>query len=597
MKDFFSNLRHAKSLDFFGFCYLQKWIIIGVLIGIVAGLGSVAFFLMLQVSTLFFLGFGAGYVPPNFEVISTSYTTVAERPWMIPLITGGGGLIVGLLTSRFAPESAGHGTEAVIDAFHNKKGTIRSRIPLLKTITASITIGSGGSGGREGPAAQIAAGFGSILGRLFKLRTEDRRIAVAAGLGAGVGSMFKAPLGAAILSTEIFYRWDFEVKALLPALIASVTGFVIFGSVFGWSPIFQISESAPEFNQPLHFLLYAVLGVCCAGTGKLYVFTFYKIQHIFQKWSIPNFIKPAIGGLLVGIIGMFLPQILGGGYGWLQIGVFDDIRLFPIWILLAILFLKILATSLTVGSGGSAGVFGPSLIIGGFVGAVVGEVFHSLSLFTDLQVSAIAIVGMVAFFGAVSKAPISTIIMGSEMTGSYVLLPAMILASVISYGLIGLKTTIYQSQVKDRNESPAHMHEYRALLKKLSVRDAVNPDFSKIHHDRTAYEASDILKNSKSAGIVIVDADSRYIGFIDSDSLTKLDRHDASLSEIISAAGAVPTVGIEASLYDAIKKISDLETMELPVTDKKNIVLGTVSVSNIMNAYDRGVDDLEDEQD
>lgn len=307
---------------------------------------------MLQFSTLFFLGFGAGYAHPHSDVLSSAYTSVAERPWMIPMITGGGGLIVGLLTNRFAPESAGHGTEAVIDAFHNKKGIIRSRIPLLKAVTASITIGSGGSGGREGPTAQIAGGFGSILSRLLKLSVEDRRIAVATGLGAGVGSIFKVPLGAALLSTEIFYRRDFEVKALLPALIASVTGFVIFGSIFGWSPIFTISKSAVEFNQPLHFFLYAIVGICCAGAGKLFVTSFYKIQYLFQKLQIPSFIKPAIGGVLVGIIGMFLPQILGGGYGWLQAGVFDDVKLFPIWILIAILFLKILATSLSIGSGG-----------------------------------------------------------------------------------------------------------------------------------------------------------------------------------------------------------------------------------------------------
>ena len=137
---------------------------------------------------------------------------------------------------------------------------------------------------------------------------------------------------------------------------------------------------------------------------------------------------------------MFLPQILGGGYGWLQVGIFDDVKLFPIWILIAILLLKILATSLSIGSGGSAGVFGPGLVIGGFVGAVVGEIFHSFALFTDIQISTIAIVSMIAFFGSVSKAPISTITMGSEMTGGYALLPAMILASVVSYGLIGLKS-------------------------------------------------------------------------------------------------------------------------------------------------------------
>ncbi len=584
-------------MDFFGFSYLKKWVIIGTMIGIVAGLGSVAFFLMLQAATFVFLGLGAGYVPPNFEIIATSYTSVAERPWMIPLITGGGGLVVGLLTSRFAPESAGHGTEAVIDAFHNKEGVIRPRIPLLKAVTASITIGTGGSGGREGPAAQIAAGFGSIVSRLLKLGVEDRRIAVATGLGAGIGSLFKAPLGAALLSTEIFYRRDFEVRALLPALIASVTGFVIFGSVFGWLPIFSISESAAEFNQPLHFILYAVVGVCCAVTGRLYVTSFYRIHDLFQKWSIPRFIKPAIGGLLVGIIGMFLPQILGGGYGWLQVGIFDDVKLFPIWILIAILLLKILATSLSIGSGGSAGVFGPGLVIGGFVGAVVGEIFHSFALFTDIQISTIAIVSMIAFFGAVSKAPISTIIMGSEMTGGYALLPAMILASVVSYGLIGLKSSIYRSQPMDRTESPAHKHEYHALLKKRPIGDAIDTSFNKIRHDRTVGEAIQILKDSKPDSIAIVDADGKYVGFADSDGLVKLSSPDALLSEIIPSIVAAPGVGTGDSLYDAVKKISDSKIMELPVISGENVVVGTVSMSGIMEAYDQKLADLDDVRD
>ena len=584
-------------MDFFGFSYLKKWVIIGTMIGIVAGLGSVAFFLMLQAATFVFLGLGAGYVPPNFEIIATSYTSVAERPWMIPLITGGGGLVVGLLTTRFAPESAGHGTEAVIDAFHNKEGVIRPRIPLLKAITASITIGTGGSGGREGPAAQIAAGFGSIVSRLLKLGVEDRRIAVATGLGAGIGSLFKAPLGAALLSTEIFYRRDFEVRALLPALIASVTGFVIFGSVFGWLPIFSISESAAEFNQPLHFILYAVVGVCCAVTGRLYVTSFYGIQDLFQKWSIPRFIKPAIGGLLVGIIGMFLPQILGGGYGWLQVGIFDDVKLFPIWILIAILLLKILATSLSIGSGGSAGVFGPGLVIGGFVGAVVGEIFHSFALFTDIQISTIAIVSMIAFFGAVSKAPISTIIMGSEMTGGYALLPAMILASVVSYGLIGLKSSIYRSQPMDRTESPAHKHEYHALLKKRPISDAIDISFNKIRHDRTVGEAIQILKDSKPDSIAIVDADGKYVGFADSDGLAKLGSPDALLSEIIPSIVAAPGVGTGDSLYDAVKKMSDSKMMELPVISEENVVVGTVSMSGIMEAYDQKLADSDDVRD
>ncbi|MFQ5497131.1 MAG: chloride channel protein, partial [Nitrosopumilus sp.] len=480
-KKFETFFMPKNNLEHLGFGYFKKWVGIGTLIGIVAGLGSIAFFLMLQFSTQFFLGLGAGFMPPGDGELSSVYSSVAQRPWMFPLITGGGGLLVGLVISKFAPEASGHGTDAVIYAFHNKKGQIRTRIPLIKTLASAVTIGTGGSGGREGPTAQIAAGFGSLLGRLLKLNDEDRRITVATGLGAGIGSIFKAPLGGSLLSTEIFYRRDFEVKALLPALIASITGFVIFGSVFGWSPIFNISSSAIEFEHFSSLLLFAIIGLCCAGTGLLYIKTFYKIHYIFQRLQIPNFVKPAIGGVLVGIIAMFLPQVLGPGYGWLQTGVFDNPELFPLWILIAILFLKILATSLSVGSGGSAGVFGPGLVIGGFLGAIIGITFHSFGYFLEIQISTMAIVSMIAFFGAVSKAPISIIIMGSEMTGSYVLLPAMVIATVTAYILIGLKNSIYQNQFIAREESPAHRLEYQnPLLKKLLVKDALNVIYPKV---------------------------------------------------------------------------------------------------------------------
>ncbi len=592
-KKFLHFFGSEVSLEFFGISYLKKWALIGVLIGVVAGFGSVAFFLLLQVSAYFFLGLGAGYAHPHTDVITSTFTSVAERPWMFPLIAGAGGLIVGILTTRFAPESAGHGTEAAIDAFHNKKGNIRARIPLLKAVTAAITIGSGGSGGREGPTAQIAAGFGSVLSRILKLSVEDRRIALAVGLGAGIGCIFKAPLGAALLSTEIFYRRDFEVKALMPALIASVIGFSIFGTFFGWEPIFKISESAVMFDQPLSLIMYAVVGVCCAGVGIVYVNCFYKVQYLFQKLKIPRFIKPAIGGVLVGIIAMFLPQVLGGGYGWLQVEIFDEVALSPLWILIAILFLKILATSLSIGSGGSAGVFGPGLVIGGFLGAIVGSVFHSLDLFTDIQISTIAIVSMVAFFGAVSKAPISTIVMGSEMTGGFILMPAMMVATFVAYVMIGLKTTLYKSQPNDRSESPAHRKEYHHLLKKLSTKDSLNTNFNKISNEANVEEAIQILKNSESDNIIIVNQE-KYVGFADLNNLIKTNENEAKTTKIFPTVD-VPTIDIHDSLYDALKKISNSKITELPVVKHKDTLLGTISLSDIFRAYDLEVESLEED--
>ena len=464
-----NNLNPQQAIKFlsglnsglFDFSYLRKWTLIGILIGIVAGFSAVLFFLSVQFFTELFLGAGAGFVPPlpgGDQQQHYYYSLIVERPWAFPLISGLGGLLVGLIVNKLAPEAEGHGTDAVIDAFHNKGGEIRTRIPFVKAIASALTLGSGGSGGTEGPTAQITAGFGSMFARLFKLNSQDKRIAVAAGLGAGIGSIFKVPLGAALFSAEVFYRRDFEVQALLPSLIASVTGYTIFGFIFGWAPIFSIPKDLVRYIHPESLVLYAILGLVCAAASIFYVRSFYAIQKYFyyKMKKVPNFIKPAIGGVLVGIIAIWLPQVLGPGYGWLQFAILGNHNLLPLWIILALVLFKMLATSLTIGSGGSAGVFGPSMVIGGLLGAFVGSIFHSFGLFTWIDVSSISIVGMVAFFSATAKTPLSTIIMGSEMTGGYALLAPMMLATFIAYAVSGQNNSIFKSQVMARSDSPAH---------------------------------------------------------------------------------------------------------------------------------------------
>jgi CIC family chloride channel protein len=319
IKSIVRTLRGMKwNLDF---SYFRKWILIGFLLGVVAGLGAVALFLSVELFTGLFLGMGAGYFPPlpgGFQN-NLTYTLSIERPWLLPLITGLGGLLVGLITTKFSPESEGHGTDAVIDAYHHKSGHIRARVPLVKGVASSITIGSGGSGGTEGPAGQIAAGFGSLIGKLFKLNEDERRIAVAAGLGAGIGSIFKVPLGGAVFSAEVFYRRDFEVRALIPGLVASVTGYTVFGFVFGWDRLFTIPLDLVRYTHPASLILYAIVGLVSAGLSVGYVKTFYAISDYFSRIHFPKYLKPAIGGVLVGLIGIVFPQVLGSSYGWLQI--------------------------------------------------------------------------------------------------------------------------------------------------------------------------------------------------------------------------------------------------------------------------------------
>jgi CIC family chloride channel protein len=319
--------------------YLGKWLVVAGLIGIVAGVGSIAFLSAIGWSTKLFMGLGAGFAPPLPLGEGQPVVGTIARRWMIPVVTTLGGLLCGLIVYSLAPEAEGHGTDAAIEAFHQKEGLVRARIPLVKLVASAITIGSGGSAGREGPTAQIAAGFGSVLARVFKLTVRERRIAVAAGIGAGIGSIFKAPLGGALLSTEILYLQGFEIEALIPSLIASLVGYVIFASWSGYTPIFG-EQLGDTFVDPYSLIFYATLGIMCGVVGIVYSRSFYGLRDLFRRLKVPNYLKPAIGGLGVGLIGLFLPQVLGMGYGWLQIAMEPRVTL-SLGVLAALVFAKI----------------------------------------------------------------------------------------------------------------------------------------------------------------------------------------------------------------------------------------------------------------
>jgi CIC family chloride channel protein len=578
------------------FSYFRKWILIGFLLGVVAGLGAVALFLSVEFFTGLFLGLGAGYFPPlpgGFQS-NFGYTLIIEKPWMLPLITGLGGLLVGLITTRFSPESEGHGTDAVIDAYHHKSGNIRARVPLVKGIASSITIGSGGSGGTEGPAGQIAAGFGSLIGKLFKLDEDEKRIAVAAGLGAGIGSIFKIPLGGAVFSAEVFYRRDFEVRALIPGLVASVTGYTVFGFVFGWNPLFTIPLDLVKYTNPISLLLYALVGLISAGVSIGYVKTFYTISDYFSKIRIPKYLKPAIGGMLVGMIGIVFPQILGTSYGWLQIAINKD-TILPLGIIGSIVIFKILATSLTLGSGGSAGVFGPSMVIGGFLGAFIGTAFHLLGLFTWVDVSSVIIVSMVSFFGATAKTPISSIIMGSELTGGYALLAPMMLATFVAYIMSGQHNSIFRNQVLNRSASPAHRMEYQLpILRDMYVKDAIRVPVNKLSKDVTIDEALQIMNRNNSKMIAVVNEKELLHGVVYKHRLYEFPDEYRKSIKLESIMIKDPFFAYSSdSLHDALIRLSSNELQEMPVlSNENNKVLGIITIADLVKLYDKEVEKI-----
>jgi chloride channel protein, CIC family len=439
--------------------YLRKWLTLGIAIGIIAGLGAVVFYLALDYAGRFLLGYLADYHVPQpkgdgGDPGSPGYT----RPWAIPLIAFGGALVSALLVAKFAPEAEGHGTDSAIEAVHTDPRAIRGRAIVVKTIASALTIGSGGSAGREGPAAQISAGFGSLLARQLNLSDEDGRVAVSLGIGSGIGAIFGAPLGGAVLAASIVYREDFNYRSLVPGFITSATAYAVFGSFLGFEPMFGSVASEFQFHQPLQLVWFVLLGIVAAGVGYLYAQTFYGTVALTHRMPGGNVLKPAVGGLAVGLLALVLPQILSSGYGWAQKAAsHDTLMAIPLWIVLVLPVAKIVATSLSIGSGGSGGIFGPGIVIGGFTGAAIwrlGELVHAPGLPDNPGV--FVVVGMMACFGSVAHAPLAVMIMVAEMTASFSVVPCAMVAVGIAYLLISRTgVSIYRAQRLNRETAEA----------------------------------------------------------------------------------------------------------------------------------------------
>ena len=443
---------------------IPRLLLIGLLVGAVSGIGAVFFFKGIEFGSHLLLNNILGYSYPTEGLSFADAASWAppESVWLILPILLLGALISGLIVWKFAPEAEGHGTDAALKAYHGD-GKIRWRVPFVKALSSIITISSGGSAGCEGPTAQISAGFGSILADIMKLSPRERRIAISVGIGGGVGAIFKAPLGGAILAAEILYLRDFKYDALLPAFVSSLTGYAIFGFFEGYSPLFGTAGMGWTAAQLPFFLL---LGILAAGIGFLYIKTFYGTKAVFdaaeRKFRIPKFLKPVIGagifGLIIVLLAYLSPETLivgvgclGTGYGFVQLALYN---LLPFTVLLLLPFAKILATALTIGSGASGGVFAPGLAVGGFLGGALGTGLHLLlpELVGASAVPVFVVIGMISVFGSVSHAPVAVLLMVLEMTGSFDLaIPSVI--AVTAASILLKDHTIFQEQRISRKKN------------------------------------------------------------------------------------------------------------------------------------------------
>ena len=566
--------------------YLRKWLILGTLIGVVAGLGAVVFYEGLDAATHWILGRVGGYTPAG--TAGEGGAGVASgfaRPWAIPLVVGGGGLLAGLLVFGLAPEAEGHGTDAAINAVHTNPKGVRPRSIVVKLVASMLTIGSGGSGGREGPTAQISAGFGSVLARAINLTPADSRICVATGIASGIGAIFRAPLGGALLGVELLYRDDVEIEALIPSVVATAVAYGVFAAVTGGlQPIFGV-HVAVGVDHLWQFGLFALLGLLCGVGGRAYARCFYAMTAWFGRWPLPRALRPAVAGVVVGLMGLAVPGVLGTGYGQIQAEL-DPHRLTAIslWVVLLLPAAKIVATSLSIGSGGSGGIFGPGLVIGAGVGAALWRLLDMAGLVPH-DSAAFVIIGMMAAFGSIAHAPLAVTIMVAEMTGNLALLAPAMLAVAVAVAVVG-DATIYRSQLRRRSDSPAHR---LALGLPASESVPVGAVMARprlvLTSDTPASQALELLRDRSLPGAPVVTAEGTFIGSVQTPSLGEAVGRGRTGPVGRLADVEAMTVPVDAALDAAVQALPSSKGGWVPVLDDSMGVVGVISNRELVRGW------------
>ena len=598
-----------------------RLLICSALVGVVAGLGAALFYFVLGEFQSAVLGDIVGYVPPPAGTEGGGEPVVAQMPqhwWLVLLVPCLGGLVCGFVVYGYAPEAEGHGSDAMIRSFHRLKGVIRVRVPVVKAIASIITIGTGGSAGREGPIAQIGAGFGSYLSDRLGLTDWERRQLMLAGAAGGIGAIFQAPLGGALFTVEVLYASAaMEFAAFIPAVISSVVAYSVFCSIYGQRHAFlPPSSQTLTFHGIRELPFYLVFAIVLAIAGFAYVLVFYELrERVFKKLPLPNMVKPAIGGLLLGMVALVFPHVMDGGYGWVQQlidGTFgiggatvsnaNGHVLARIILLMGLLAVaKIVATSFTISSGGSGGVFAPSLFIGAMLGGAYGWTCREMfgPEFVP-QPGAYVLVGMGGFFAGVAKVPLTALLMVCEMSHSYDLLVPLMLVSIVCVAVLSSRWTLYEEQVASLIDSPAHLGDFVIdVLARIHVRDVYKPG-EYMHLIPETMPLPQIMRRVASANtsyFPVVDDEKKLVGIFSLRDVRGVLQGSGSENLIVAADVAttpVLTVTPEDDLHTALRRFTQKNIDEIPVVDAQDRtrILGILRRKEVIGAYDDELDAL-----
>ena len=518
------------------------------IVGVAAGLAGAAFFAALEVVQRLVLEDLGGYRPlrAHGETFLPELANLGHfRPWLLVIVPAVGALASGILT-ELAPETRGGGGDAMINAFHRLDGVVRRRVAWVKGLASILTLGTGGSGGREGPTMQIGGSLGSTCGWLLGVDVRERRILMVSGVAAGIAAVFRTPLGAALLAVEVLYRDDFEADALIPAVLASVVAYSVVITIFGEATMFAIPGHYPFVIKQLP--LYALLALLVSVLAVMFLSSLRTVQRVTASLTIPRWARPGLGGLAMGVfcvpiiwvVGASLAQpgqglgLLGGGYGAVQISISGTSWLPIGWagvgLLAGLCLAKIIASSLTIGSGGSAGDFAPSLVIGGLFGGAFGRAAQMLLPNSHIEPGAFALVAMGTFYGGISHTPLSSLVLVCELAGSYDLLVPLMLAEGIAFVALR-RRSLYRAQLPTQRDSPAHQRATLDVLRSTRVGSVMRmvsvsgvPIAAPLHSVRSDADlrtAAETMLNNKLHEIQVTDTDGNVVGLLDETDISR----------------------------------------------------------------------------
>jgi CIC family chloride channel protein len=565
-------------------------------VGVAAGLAGAAFFAGLEYFQRGVLEELAGYIPlrADGETFAAGSGFHVFRPWLLVLLPGLGGLACGLLT-RLAPETRGGGGDAMIEAFHFEGGFIRRRVIWVKALASMFTLGTGGAGGREGPTMQIGGALGTLVGRVLHVSARERRILLVAGVAAGISAVFRTPLGAALLAVEVLYRDGFESDALIPAVLASVVSYSVIISIFGESTLFA---RVPRFPfVPAHLPLFLLLALVIAAVSVGFLGVYQGLRRFFGNLPVPAWAQPALGGLALGVLctpviilvgdRLHAPGqglgLLGGGYGAVQMAISGSPWLqegwSAVWWLTALGFAKLIAASITIGSGGSAGDFAPSLAIGGLLGGAFGRA--AALLFHDPRISsgAFALVGMGTFYGGIAHTPLSALVLVCELAGNYDLLVPLMLTQGIAFVALR-RRALYTSQVPTLRDSPIHRDALLLdVLRGMRVSELMRPGLVPVCFRRQTPAAEILRKIGDSSDqdvFPVLDEAEQVVGLVTTNTLRVMSSEFADTAWTL-AADVMQAVVSERMVNNGLR--------ELPILDSAGRVIGLLDESEVAQVY------------